>query len=87
MESTKQTVYIIDSYSAFDNNENVCMTFLLYNNWYCIREINKLEWGEPIFKEKRMDDTSYYYIYSSLEEAKEFIHKLKQLEGKKIINN
>ena len=84
MEQTNQTLFIIDTYSRFDDNKNVCMTFLLYNKWYCIRKINKLEWGEPIFKERKIEENSYYHIYSSFEEAKAFVHQLKQLEGQKI---
>ena len=85
MEDIRQTVlYIIDVYSRFDDNTDVRMIFSLYNKWYCIREIKDLEWGEPVFKEKHIEENSYYYLYPSLEEAKAFVQHLKQLERKKL---
>lgn len=82
MEENNQTFYIIDTYSTYHQNNDVCIIFSLYNKWYCVRKINKLEWGQPVFDEKDLeDDYSNFYLYNSLEEAKQYIHVLKTMEG------
>lgn len=78
----KQSAFIIDTYSKFRNNNDVCMTFSLYNKWYCVRKIDELEWGQPVFKDQSIEEEHpYYHVYSSLDEAKVFIRKMKRFEG------
>ena len=74
--------FIIDVYSKFQNNSNVRMIFSLYGKQYCIREIDALEWGQPIFKEKDLeDDYSFFQLYTTFEEAQQYVHNLKKIEG------
>lgn len=74
--------YIIDTYSRFHKNTDVCMVFTLYSKWYCIRKITQLEWGQPIFEEKDLDDEyTNYHLFSTLDEAKLYVRSLRKLEG------
>lgn len=77
-------MFIVDVYSKFQNNDNVRMIFPLYGKKYCIREIDELEWGQPIFKEKDLeDDYSFFQLYTTFEEAKQYVYELKRIEGTK----
>ena len=77
--------YIIDLYSSFDKNENVISTFKIYGVTYCVREVNKFEWGQPVFPEKRIEnDYDWYYVYDSLEKAQEYVKYLRRIEGSRL---
>lgn len=74
--------FIIDNYSPYNNNKNVVKTFHLYGQPYCIRQIEQFEWGQPQFPEKDIDDEFlYYHVYTTLDEALEYIHEQKIMEG------
>lgn len=75
-------MFIIDVYSKFQNNNNVRKIFSLYSKQYCIREINNLEWGQPVFQEKDIeDDYSFFQLYNTFEEAEQYVRELKKIEG------
>lgn len=74
--------YIIDNYSPYQKNSNVISTFKIHGIQYCIREIEKFKWGQPIFPEKNIeDDFNNYYVYDTVEEALSYVNYLKKLEG------
>ena len=74
--------FVIDVWTPYHKNENVCKVFTLYGKKYCIRKIDSWEWGQPIFDEKDIeDDYTSYRIYSTLEEVEAYIRELKQAEG------
>jgi hypothetical protein len=80
--NNNQAVYVIDTYSKIRNNDDVCFTFSLYNREYCLRKVEELEWGQPVFKNQSIEEEHpYYYIYSTIDEAKAFIRKMKRIEG------
>ena len=79
MHDISTTVFIIDKYNKYQNNENCRLVFNLNNNEYCIREV-QLDWGKPTFPEQDWDDSfSTYRLYSTFEEARNFVSKLKRL--------
>ena len=79
----EQKIYIVDTYDAFNKvaNQNVKMIFTLNSNWYCIRETS-LNWGIPIRLNTPIDEEEpKFRIYNTLDEAKEFVRKLRQNEA------
>lgn len=74
-------VYIVDLYNKFSNDE-IISKFKLNGRWWAIKKV-KLDWGHPILTsiEENEDPYLHFHLYNTLEEAKSFIHKLKQLEG------
>lgn len=79
MENTNQVVYIIDIYSQF-SLDKIVDVFYLNNRWWAIKEVN-LEWGIPQLQSIEEDDPMSFHIYNTLDEAKEYVHSLKKLEG------
>jgi len=74
--------FIIDLYSPYQKNNNVIQVFKIHGISYCIREINHFEWGQPQFPEKNIDDDfNCYHVYATKEEALQYIHDLKRIEG------
>lgn len=85
MEESNQTYFIVDTYSRFHKNDDVRMIFSLHNNWYCIREVEDLNWGQPLFDEKDPEDGyTNYHIYVTLEEAQSYVRGLRKMEGVRI---
>lgn len=86
-EETSQKVYIIDVYNPNNTkqNEDVVQIFKLYDQFYAIFS-TELSWGVPILKNRPIDEEQYMdnYIYETLDEAKAFVRKLKELEGAKL---
>ena len=83
MVDTNPTVYIIDLYQKF-NNDKIIFTFLLNGREFCVKEV-QLEWGVPQLSSIEEDlEQPYFHIYNTLEEAREYIRKLKQLEGTRL---
>lgn len=82
MDTGTNTVFILDNYSRYDDNTNVRQIFHLYEQWYCIREV-ELEWGRPKFARKIEDDFQNFYLFNTLEEAKQCVKRLKRAEGAK----
>lgn len=80
--SDTYTGYIIDAYNKYAINDNVVSIFNLYGKPFCIRQINKFDWGQPIFPEKDIeDDYSIFCIYDTQEDAEQYVRNLKYLEG------
>ena len=74
--------FIIDLYSPYQKNQNVAEVFKIHGIPYCIREIEKFEWGQPQFPEKNIEDEfNYYHVYATKDEALKYIHELKRIEG------
>ena len=75
------TGFIIDLYNKYAKNKDVVYTFKIHGQDYCIREVKKFEWGQPIF-DRNIDDTfDDFRVYNTIEEAKIYINYLKRLEG------
>lgn len=80
MENIKQTVFLIDIYNKF-SSDKIVSTFKINNREYCIKEV-ELMWGAPILNSIEEDaEQPYFKLYNTLEEAKEYVRQLKQLEG------
>lgn len=81
MEDTKQTVFIVDVYSKYAN-ERVIFTFFINGREYAVKETT-LEWGIPVISSiEESAAQPYFKLYNTLEEAKEYVRQLKQLEGR-----
>lgn len=73
--------YIISLYNPYGNNTDVIKIFTLHNIDFCIRAISQFDWGQPIFKDKPLDDDyTKYRIYYKLEDAEQFVSFLKMME-------
>lgn len=87
-EETEQKAYVIDIYNPNNTkkNEDAVFIFKLRTNWWAIFATT-LSWGQPVFKNQTIEDEDEYddfYVYETLDEAKAFVRKLKELEGAKI---
>ena len=83
MKDTEQTVYIIDVYSKY-NSDTVVSTFVINGKEYSIKRVG-LEWGAPVLSSiEESAEQPYFKLYNTLEEAKEYVKQLKQLEGARI---
>lgn len=78
MEKIK-TVFIIDLYDKF-THDKIISTFKLNGRKWAIKEVSLL-WGIP--QREKIEDDEYisFYLYNTVDEAKDYIRKLKQLEG------
>lgn len=73
--------YIVDSYNEFARNEDVVRVFKIHGIPFCIRAVTKFKWGQPIFKDKPIDDDyTIYCVYDTLEEAENFVAQIKTME-------
>ena len=80
MEDVEQFVYIIDTYSRF-TNDIVVSTFFVNGKEYSIKKV-RLEWGVPQLSSiEEESERPYFQLYNTLDEAREFVRKLKRLEG------
>ena len=86
MEETNQCAYIVDVFNPYnkEQNKNVVFKCKVYNQWWAIYRV-KLEWARPILEGWPADASEFnsYHIYNTAEEAIDFLHELKQLEGMK----
>lgn len=79
MDDISTTVFIIDTYNKYQHNDNCRAVFQLHGTDYCVREV-PLNWGQPQFPEKDWDDEfTQWQLYNTLDEALEFVRKLKRL--------
>lgn len=70
--------YIIDTYTPYAKNSNVKYVFEYNNLMWCIREVDKFEWGKPQFDEQPLEnDFIDFHIYNTFEEALRFCRELK----------
>ena len=74
MEEGNQTVFVLDTFSKYENNKGVRRIFQIYGVWYCIREV-KLNWGKVITP--HIDDEFLHYeLCNTLEEANAVADKM-----------
>ena len=68
-----------DKYNAWDRMQSV-YKFELNGQMYAIKEV-ELEWGKPQFPIdiERDREREQYFIYNTVEEAMEFVHRIKSL--------
>lgn len=76
-------VYIIDLYNKFSKDE-IISTFLINGRRWAIKKVS-LQWGKPKLSaiEESEDPYLYFHLFNSLEEAEDYIRKLKKIEGVK----
>lgn len=73
------TVFIIDLFNRYHKNDNVRFTFPVNDEWYCIREV-PLDWGQPQFPEKDIEDNyTDYCLYPTYEDALNFVKTLNKI--------
>lgn len=83
MENPNNTVFIIDIYDKF-SLDKIISTFKINNREYCIKEVC-LNWGTPILSNIEEDiEQPYFKLYNTLDEAKKYVKRLKQLEGARL---
>lgn len=74
--------FIIDTYNKYDkfDKEHSVYTFALNENWYAIKKV-EVEWGIPKLgiQVDRDTDMYQYWVYSTYEEALQFVRKMKQI--------
>lgn len=73
-----QTVFILDLYDKF-SPDKVISKFRINDRWWAIKEV-PLEWGEPQLS-KIEEDSIPYRLYETEDEAREYIRKIKKIEG------
>ena len=73
--------FIIDVFSKYDawDRAHAVYKFEINGQWYAIKEV-QLEWGQPQIG-YRIESNSYssYFIYNTIEEAMEFVRRMKSL--------
>lgn len=77
MQESSATVFILDKYNPYAKNTGVKLIFSLYNKEYCIREV-ELEWGKPILDYLLDDNYINFKLYTTYEEALNFVRKMKR---------
>jgi len=79
MKAINKTVYIIDLYDKF-TPDKIISTFKLNGRKWAIKEVPLL-WGVP--QREKIEDDKYisFCLYNTIDEAQDYIRKLKQLEG------
>ena len=77
----EQTVYIVDLYDKF-SPDKVISKHRINGRWWAIKEVPLL-WGIPQLSRIEEDDPMSFYLYDTIEEAENYIRKLKQIEGVK----
>lgn len=70
--------YVIDTYSPYEKNDDVVYKFEWRDDLWCVRAIERFEWGQPQFVERPLDDEYVEYkIYDNLEDAIQYCRSLK----------
>lgn len=82
MENINKTVYIIDPYDKF-TLDKIVSVFKINNRWWAIKEV-PLKWGIPQLTKIEDDEYTYYHIYETIDEAREYVKQIKRYEGLKI---
>ncbi len=75
----RQTVYVIDLYNKY-SSDKVISKYRINGRWWAIKEV-PLEWGVPQLSNIEEDNSMDFQLYDNLEDAIEYIHKIKELEG------
>ena len=73
-----QTVFILDLYDKF-SPDKVISKFRINDRWWAIKEV-PLKWGKPQLS-KIEEDSIPYYLFETEAEAREYVRKIKHLEG------
>ena len=73
-----QTVFVLDLWDKF-SPDKVISKFRINDRWWAIKEV-PLEWGEPQLS-KIEEDSIPYHLYETEAEAREYVRKIKHLEG------
>ena len=81
MESVN-TVYIIDLYDKF-SQDKIISTFRINGRWWAIKEVSLL-WGKPQLSKIQNDEFISFHLYDTLEEAQQYVKRIKSLEGLKL---
>lgn len=82
MENNSQTVFLIDEYNKYRDKDKVRGIYLLNGRYWAILE-TELVWGKPQLDRFDSDEIEFH-LYSTLEEAQDFMHALKKLEGSRL---
>ena len=74
-------VYIVDLYNKFSGDE-VVSVFKINGRWWAIKKVS-LNWGKPQFSSIEENEDPYlnFQLYNTLEEAQNYVNKIKRLEG------
>ena len=74
-------VYVVDLYNKFSGDE-VVSVFKINGRLWAIKKVS-LNWGKPQFSSIEENENPYLYfqIYETLDEAREYVRKIKHLEG------
>ena len=82
----EQYAYIIDLYNPYNRKqcEQAVFKYKIRNAWWAIFRV-LLNWGEPILDAwpANMSEYTSFHIYGTKQEAIDFLHELKRLEGLK----
>lgn len=79
---TTDKIYIINNYRRY-SKDDVVFTFRVYGREYAVIRTT-LNWGKPVLS--NIEDSAAdwdFHIYTSLDEVRTYVRKLKQLEGRK----
>ena len=83
MEDIRQTVFIVDNYKKY-TKDKVIFTFFINGHEYSVKEV-PLVWGVPQLSSIEEDLAQpYFKLYNTLDEVKEYVKQLKQLEGARL---
>ena len=76
-------VYILKPYTPYiaaAQGEIIKYKFRLYDQWYCISEV-QLEWGQPQVARPLEEDDNYgYVLYESFDDAMAYVNQLREFE-------
>ena len=75
----EQTVYVIDLYNKF-SPDKVISKHRINGRWWAIKEV-PLEWGIPQLSSIEEDNPMSFHLYNTIEEAEQYVHDLKKIEG------
>ena len=76
----QKTVFVIDTYSKYEDNSGVRKIYMINDILYCIRETT-MEWGSPLIPVRVDDSTNprWYRTFDTYEEAEDFVNYLKRI--------
>lgn len=78
--------YVIDVYNKYRHNDDVISIFFINGRYFCIRGVSDFKWGQPVLEEiiEDIETKPKYHVYSTLEEAENYIRALKRIEGSRL---
>ena len=76
--------YIVDTYNPYERNNDVVHKFEFNGRLWCIREVDRFEWGVPQFAELPIDrEFISYHVYENYDDALRFSRELKGVYNEK----